>query len=111
MSEESIVTIIIALIGSAIVPSLINRFKPKVELDAVNIQNAIQLSQENEAKYKSLSERFEKLELRYDRLLEENERLEEENVLLKRENQEYQKKVTELENRVKKLEDELKGGT
>ena len=110
MSEESIVTIVIALIGSAIIPSLINRFKPKAELDAVNIQNAIQLSQENEAKYKGLSERFEKLEFRYDRIVEENEKLEEENDLLKKENQEYQKKVNELEDRVKKLEDELKGG-
>ena len=109
MSEESIVTVILALIGSAIVPALINKFKPKHELDSTNIQNAINLLEANEKKYESLSKRFDNLEAKYDRVMEENERLEEENDSLKRENEAYRTRIAELEMRVKKLEDELEG--
>ena len=109
MSEESIVTILLALIGSAIVPALINKFKPKHELDSTNIQNAINLLEANEKKYESLSKRFDNLEARYDRVMQENERLEGENDSLKRENEAYRTRIAELEMRVKKLEDELEG--
>lgn len=108
MSEESIVTILVALIGSALLPTIINKFKPKSELDSANIENALKLMKEQEAKYEKLEERFSKLETKYDNVVAENERLEEENDDLKRENRQYQDEIEKLKERVKKLEDELK---
>lgn len=107
MSEESIVTVLLALIGSAIVPALINKFKPKHELDSTNIQNAINLLEANEKKYDNLSKRFDNLEIKYENVMKENDRLEEDNDNLKRENEAYRFRISELESRVKKLEDEL----
>lgn len=107
MSEESIVTVLLALIGSAIVPALINKFKPKHELDSTNIQNAINLLEANEKKYDNLSKRFDNLEIKYENVTKENDRLEEDNDNLKRENEAYRFRISELESRVKKLEDEL----
>ena len=107
MSEESIVTVVVALIGSAIVPALINKFKPKHELDSTNIQNAINLLEATEKKYDNLSKRFDNLEIKYEKVIEENYRLEEDNDHLKRENEAYRSRISELESRVKKLEDEL----
>ena len=110
MSEESIITLVVALIGSAIIPALINKFKPKHELDSANIQNAISLLEANEKKYESLSKRFDNLEAKYEKVVEENYRLEEDNDHLKRENEAYRSRISELESRVKKLEDELEKG-
>lgn len=107
MSEESIVTVVVALIGSAIVPALINKFKPKHELDSTNIQNAINLLEANEKKYDNLSKRFDNLEAKYEKAMDENDKLEEENDHLKRENETYRMRIVELESRVKKLEDDL----
>lgn len=107
MSEESIVTILLALIGSAIVPALINKFKPKHELDSTNIQNAINLLEVTEKKYDNLSKRFDNLEIKYDKVMKENDKLEEENDSLKRDNEAYRLRISELEARVKKLEDDL----
>lgn len=107
MSEESIVTVLLALIGSAIVPALINKFKPKHELDSTNIQNAINLLEATERKYDNLSKRFDNLEIKYEKVIEENDRLEEENDNLKKDNAAYRSQISELEARVKKLEDDL----
>ena len=110
MSEESIVTILVALLGSALLPSLINKFKPKTELDAVNIQTAIELSRETAEKYKALSAEFNELKANYKVVVEENERLEDENDDLKRENRQYQEEIRSLKERVEKLEQELEKG-
>lgn len=107
MSEESIVAILVAFLTSAFLPSIINKFKPKSELDAVNIQTAIELSRENAEKYKLLSAEFNELKANYKVVVEENERLEDENDKLKRENKQYQEEMENLKSRVKALEEEI----
>ena len=106
MSEESIVTVLLALIGSAIIPTMINKLKPKHELDSTNIQNAINLLEATEKKYDNLSKRFDNLEIKYERVMDENDKLEEENDNLKKGNEAYRLRISELETRVKKLEEE-----
>lgn len=108
MSEESIVTIVVAVLGSALLPALINKFKPKSELDTANIENAIKLMKEHELKYEKLEKRFADLEKRYDKVVVENELLEEENDELKRKNRQYQSEIESLKSRVEKLEYDLK---
>lgn len=110
MSEESVVTIIVALIGSAVLPTLINRLKPKVELDSVNIDNALKLMEEHKDKYNHLEERFNRLESQYLAVIDENKRLESENAELQRENRQYQAEIEELKARVKRLENDINGG-
>lgn len=107
MSEESIVTILVALIGSALLPTVINKIKPKAELDSVNIENALKLMEKHELKYNQLETRFDRLEKKYDAVVEENERLEDENNELKRENRQYQSEIENLKSRVQALEKEI----
>ena len=101
MSEESIVAVLVAFLTSAFLPAILNKIKPKTELDSANIENALKL-------YEQLEKRFEKLEQKYDIVVEENDRLEAENDELKRKNRLYQGEIEDLKDRVAKLEDDLK---
>lgn len=84
MSEESLVTIVIAVVGSAALPALINKIKPKSELDAFNMAKTMELYERLERKYDEINTKYDELEKKYSKVNKDYDELEERYISLKR---------------------------
>lgn len=83
MSEQALVTIIVALIGSQILPTLLGKIKPKTELDAFNIAKTMELYEKLEEKHTKLEQKYDTLQKKYETLKDDFDDLERENERLK----------------------------
>lgn len=102
LSESAIVAIMVALLGSQFLPSLVNKIKPKSELDAFNIDRTMKLYEKLEKSYDKLDSRYAELEQDFDELQEKYEKL-----LAK--DEELQKKYKNLKTRFDNLTQKTEG--
>lgn len=83
MKAETITTIILAFIGSQAFTTIVSKYKPKTDITAQNIQQAMEMSERLESQYDKLVTKYDDLQGKYDKLKKEFDRLESENMKLK----------------------------